>query len=583
MRMAPTIRAAAVVGLMCVPWKVARTQAGDPNAVTALHLQAADLPPATAGYRYTQTVPLEGGVGPYSLDLQGALPGGMTWTVGRTGIVLDGTPSQAGDYPFAVIAGDSTGQRIQLAATLHVSAAISPQSPVNNAVNDSIILHDLVFVGDAATAGSSDALHLRDMVTVFAADPTVSTNDTDFVHLTDAVTVSVAGASTYTNGQGVVSVHETITTSDANSITTPLLITTPSPLPNGSVGALYNVPLTASGGTGTGYFYLLSPGLGSLPSGLSVSNVPGNGTYLSGFPCTAGVYNFPITVSDSASNSATKAFQLTITPGTSQCLGGGGGVGSTPQMIYPGQIPQPKYGDTFAIHPFSTSGMPVICNPSNNTLAGTTGTTNQFLDIYTGYVEFTCSVAGNATYAPATNFVFVQTYKATLTLTPSDVTRGYGQANPPPLPLTFSGFQFGETLASSGLSGGPYGLNPSGYTSTAFGNSPPGSYTITPSTNNFYAANYQVVGMSATLTVTANGPQTIFFNPLPQLQVGQSLHLAAFSSSGLPISYAVAGAGSLSGNVLTVTGSGTISVTASQTGNGFYAAANPVTRSVINP
>jgi hypothetical protein len=83
-----------------------------------------------------------------------------------------------------------------------------------------------------------------------------------------------------------------------------LTITTTSPLAGGLPGTAYTQTFAATGGVGPYTFSLLS---GSLPPGLSLSGAALNGT-----PTTPGVYNFSIQVTDSASNTATQAFQLTI-------------------------------------------------------------------------------------------------------------------------------------------------------------------------------------------------------------------------------------------------------------------------------
>jgi hypothetical protein len=55
--------------------------------------------------------------------------------------------------------------------------------------------------------------------------------------------------------------------------------------------------------------------------------------------------------------------------------------------------------------------------------------------------------------------------------------------------------------------------------------------------------------------------------------------LNATASSGLPVSFAVSDAAVLSGNIVTLTGYGTVTVTASQPGNNSYAAAANVSQS----
>ena len=75
-------------------------------------------------------------------------------------------------------------------------------------------------------------------------------------------------------------------------------------------------------------------------------------------------------------------------------------------------------------------------------------------------------------------------------------------------------------------------------------------------------------------------PQTITFGALSSQKVGDApFPLNASASSGLPLSFAVSGAAVLSGNIITLTGSGNITVTASQPGNNSYAAAANVSQS----
>jgi hypothetical protein len=66
---------------------------------------------------------------------------------------------------------------------------------------------------------------------------------------------------------------------------------------------------------------------------------------------------------------------------------------------------------------------------------------------------------------------------------------------------------------------------------------------------------------------------------LPNVTYGTGpITLGATASSGLAVSYAVTGPATLNGNKLTLTGVGTVNVTASQTGNTDYAAATPVSQ-----
>ncbi len=89
-------------------------------------------------------------------------------------------------------------------------------------------------------------------------------------------------------------------------------------------------------------------------------------------------------------------------------------------------------------------------------------------------------------------------------------------------------------------------------------------------------------------TVTVNGStfwacgSTISFGtPGDQVLGSAPVTLTATGTSGVPVSFAstTPGVCTVAGNVATLTGTGACSITASQAGNSFYAAATPVTES----
>lgn len=83
-----------------------------------------------------------------------------------------------------------------------------------------------------------------------------------------------------------------------------VVVTSPSTLPRGTAGALYNQALTASGGTGQ---YSWEVSAGSLPPGLSLSSI-GN---LSGTTTTAGTFAFTARVTSGAA-SASKGLSISV-------------------------------------------------------------------------------------------------------------------------------------------------------------------------------------------------------------------------------------------------------------------------------
>lgn len=86
----------------------------------------------------------------------------------------------------------------------------------------------------------------------------------------------------------------------------PLVITSPSTLPSGTVGTAYAVGVFADGGT-TPYSWALVTG--ALPPGLALQASPGR---IQGTPTTTGTFQFTLRVSDSAGQSTTGAFSITI-------------------------------------------------------------------------------------------------------------------------------------------------------------------------------------------------------------------------------------------------------------------------------
>jgi uncharacterized repeat protein (TIGR02543 family) len=87
-------------------------------------------------------------------------------------------------------------------------------------------------------------------------------------------------------------------------------------------------------------------------------------------------------------------------------------------------------------------------------------------------------------------------------------------------------------------------------------------------------SNYNAAATVLQTFTVSKIPQTIVFGALSQQKAGDaSFSLTATTSSGLPVSFSASGAAVLSGNILTLTGSGNVTVTASQPGNTTYAAA----------
>ncbi len=170
--------------------------------------------------------------------------------------------------------------------------------------------------------------------------------------------------------------------------------------------------------------------------------------------------------------------------------------------------------------------------------------------------------------------------KATLTVAANNTNRVYGQANPV-FTATYSGFQNGETLATSGVTGSP------SLTTAANASSPvPGPYSIISASGTLAANNYSfgfVNGQLAVAMASTAGAVVSSTNPaLPSVAVTFSFGPTALApGAGVPtgtVSFRVDGA--LAGSTSLVSGAaafttnglphGTHSVVAEYPGDGNF-------------
>lgn len=109
-----------------------------------------------------------------------------------------------------------------------------------------------------------------------------------------------------------------------------------------------------------------------------------------------------------------------------------------------------------------------------------------------------------------------------------------------------------------------------------------GAGTVVINASQAAAGNYLASNQTITINV-AQASQSITFTGLPSsatYTVAGPYTLNGKASSGLAVSYAVTGPAKISGSTLTLTGPGTVVVTASQLGNTNYAAASSVSQTI---
>ncbi len=114
-------------------------------------------------------------------------------------------------------------------------------------------------------------------------------------------------------------------------------------------------------------------------------------------------------------------------------------------------------------------------------------------------------------------------------------------------------------------------------------NNPPITYTAQPDFDDFTLGALLLAGSE--IYQLTNLSQTITFSSIANHTYGDApITLNASASSGLSVSFSVlSGPASITGNTLTITGAGTVTVQASQSGNTTYAATNVDQSLTVNP
>jgi hypothetical protein len=218
----------------------------------------------------------------------------------------------------------------------------------------------------------------------------------------------------------------------------------------------------------------------------------------------------------------------------------------------------------------ATSGFPVaftlVSGPA--TLSGST-----LILTGAGSVIVRATQAGDANYnaaSPIDRTITVTAASQTITFTPI-ADRTY---NPSANALTLSASSSSGLAVNFSVTSGPATI--SGNTLTITG---AGSVTVQASqTGN---SDYALASVARTFSV-AKATQTIFFTAPPSATFGDApITLSATSSSGLPVIFNVAsGPAILTGSTLTITGAGSVVISATQPGNGNYSAAESVSQGI---
>lgn len=136
--------------------------------------------------------------------------------------------------------------------------------------------------------------------------------------------------------------------------------------------------------------------------------------------------------------------------------------------------------------------------------------------------------------------------------------------------LSFEVQSAAPSVASVSLSGSTLTVTPGAQTGSATVN-----VSVTDTDGNVASGSFTLTVQKLAQTITFAGPTDRPFSL-------EALALSASSTSDLPVSFSrVSGPATLQGSTLTLTGTGTVTIRATQDGNEQYAAADPVERSFV--
>ncbi|MBJ6800756.1 MBG domain-containing protein [Geomonas propionica] len=232
-----------------------------------------------------------------------------------------------------------------------------------------------------------------------------------------------------------------------------------------------------------------------------------------------------------------------------------------PQSITFAQPAPVSYGSLpFAAGASADSGLTVNYASSNPGVATVSGAVVRIAGA--GSTVITASQGGDGFWDPAAPVpVTLTVSKAPLRVVAQDKFRAYLTPNPG-LTVAYVGFVNGEGDAA--LTGSP------SLSTTAVLASQVGSYPIVAGIGSLQSANYQLQPENGTLTVYKSC-QEITFPAIPERTFGDPpFEIVASACSGLPLSFRSSNpeVARVDGNVITITGAGSVVITASQVGTG---------------
>lgn len=260
------------------------------------------LSPGTEGVPYGASMAATGGVPPYTWTLaSGVFPAGISMNAAGN---ITGTPTAAGTTSPNIRVTDSALTTTTKLFSFVVSCpafSVTSGSPLPNATQGqpySFQFTSAGGIGPISWTGTSIPAGLSlSLAGVLSGTPTGTGTSTPNITATDSCNPTPQAV-------GPTGFVLTI-----NPAPVPLQITTPSPLPPGTIGQPYSTQLAATGGTAPYAGWVVTAG--TLPTGLTLASGAG---IISGTPTVVQTTTPTIRVTDNTASTASKAFSITINP-----------------------------------------------------------------------------------------------------------------------------------------------------------------------------------------------------------------------------------------------------------------------------
>ncbi|WP_123769522.1 putative Ig domain-containing protein [Vulcaniibacterium tengchongense] len=450
--------------------------------VNAIAITPTTLPGGVAYVPYSQSLTASGGTGSYAFSLaSGTLPAGLSLSSGGT---LSGTPTAVGAYHFTVRATDSgSGAFAEQAYAVAIAAPTIALSPSALPDGTAGVAYSQAFSASGGSGPYSFSLVSGGLPVGMSLSSAGALSGTPAAAGRYNFTVRATDANGFSGDRAY-----------ALTVAAATIVLSPATLPDATAGIAYGQAFSASGGSGSYSFSLVS---GGLPVGMSLSSAGA----LSGTPSVAGAYNFTVRATDANGSTGDRAYSLTVVApivavspaslpnGTlgvaySQTFTGSGGTAPYTFSLVSGGLPVGMSLSSAG----ALSGMPAAAGRYNFTVRATDA--NGF--------------SGDRAYA-------LTVAAATIVLSPAT------------LPDATAGIAYGQTFSASGGSGPysfslvsgtlPAGLSLSGTGALAGTPTLPGSYGFTVRAQDGFGSeatrNYALV-VRAAVPVAADDGASVY-------------------------------------------------------------------------